>query len=170
MASTNRKEKRANITPDSVTLKALTLRHDISAGITRQAVRFQPIFLVLIRFIIYGLLGVCAEVVVSAILHKYEGKEQNWSTRAPILPVEHPLYGLIAPVFEPLHDAISGWSCLIRGAIYVSCFLVCRIQPVGVAAYAHGACPWSYAHCPVQPARIDPVGFLSAMVFGSGCC
>ena len=35
----------------------------------------------LIRFIIYGLLGVCAEVTVSAILHKYEGKEQNWSLR-----------------------------------------------------------------------------------------
>jgi len=29
----------------------------------------------LVRFVIYGLLGVCAEVAVSAILHKYEGKD-----------------------------------------------------------------------------------------------
>src|SRR6266540_2390331 len=60
--------------------------------------RFQPLFLMLIRFIIYGLLGVCAEVTVSAILHKYEGKERNWSLRGQSYLWSIPLYGLIVPL------------------------------------------------------------------------
>jgi uncharacterized membrane protein len=101
----------------------------------------------LIRFIIYGLLGVSAEVMVSAVLHKYEGKEPNWSLRGQSYIWSVPLYGLIAPLFEPLHDAIRIWPWLLRGGIYVCCFWLVEYTAGWTLRRAFGACPWSYAHC-----------------------
>lgn len=101
----------------------------------------------LVRFVIYGLLGVCAEVAVSAILHKYEGKEKNWSLRGQSYLWSFPLYGLIAPLFEPLHDAIRAWPFLLRGAIYVCCFWMVEYAAGWTLRRVLGQCPWSYAHC-----------------------
>ena len=101
----------------------------------------------LIRFVIYGLLGICAEVLVSAILHKWEGKEKNWSLRGQSYLWSFPLYGLIAPLFEPLHDALRPWPWLARGAIYVICFWIVEYGAGRALRYLLGACPWNYSQC-----------------------
>jgi hypothetical protein len=75
----------------------------------------------LVRFVIYGLMGVCAEVAVSAILHK------------------------IAPLFEPLHDAIRAWPFLLRGTIYAGCFWLVEYAAGCTLRRALGQCPWSAA-------------------------
>jgi hypothetical protein len=99
-----------------------------------------------VRFIIYGFLGLCAEVIVSAVLHKWEGKEKNWSLRGQSYLWSFPLYGMIAPLFEPLHDALRPWHWLLRGIIYVCCFWIVEYSSGRILRRALGACPWSYAH------------------------
>ena len=101
----------------------------------------------LIRFVIYGLLGLCAEVIVSAILHKWEGKEKNWSLRGQSYLWSFPLYGLIAPLFEPLHNWLRPWPWMLRGMIYVLCFWAVEYIAGRTLRHILGACPWSYAHC-----------------------
>src|SRR5688572_2372902 len=100
-----------------------------------------------VRFIIYGLLGIFAEVLVSAILHKWEGKERNWSLRGQSYLWSFPLYGLIAPAFEPLHDALRPWPWVIRGLIYCAGFWTVEYAAGRFLRYGLGACPWSYANC-----------------------
>jgi hypothetical protein len=105
----------------------------------------------LVRFAIYGLLGICAEVFVSAILHKWEGKEPNWSLRGQSYVWSLPLYGPIAPLFEPLHDALRGWPRLLRGVVYVFGFWIVEYAAGWTLRRAIGSCPWSYAHCRYNP-------------------
>ena len=100
-----------------------------------------------IRFVIYGFLGICAEVFISSILHKLEGKERNWSLRGQSYLWSFPLYGLIAPFFEPLHDAIRVWPWLLRGTIYVCCFWTVEYVAGSLLRFTLGSCPWSYSHC-----------------------
>ena len=59
----------------------------------------------------------------------------------------HRLYGLIAPLFEPLHDALRTWPFWLRGAIYACCFWLVEYCAGQALRRAVGACPWSYAHC-----------------------
>src|SRR5262245_11862895 len=101
----------------------------------------------LVRFVIYGLLGICAEVIVSAILHKWEGKEKNWSLRGQSYLWSIPLYGLIAPLFEPLHDHLRPLHWSIRGTIYVFCIWFFEYSAGWTLRRALGSCPWSYQHC-----------------------
>jgi Putative ABC-transporter type IV len=97
--------------------------------------------------VIYGLLGICAEVIVSAILHKWEGKERNWSLRGQSYLWSFPLYGLIAPLFEPLHNYLRPWHWLLRGTIYVFCFWIVEYSAGWILRRALGSCPWNYGDC-----------------------
>jgi len=101
----------------------------------------------LVRFLIYGLLGICAEVFVSAVLHKLEMKEKNWSLRGQSYIWSLPLYGLIAPLFEPLHNALRLWPWMMRGTIYVIGFWIIEYSSGWILKRLIGACPWSYLGC-----------------------
>jgi hypothetical protein len=69
------------------------------------------------RFAAYGLLGWCGEVA-------FTGVHDFIKTRDPRLPSRSslwmfPIYGLLQPLFEPLHDAMRGRvSAPVRAAVY----------------------------------------------------
>ena len=73
--------------------------------------------------------------------------ERNWSLRGQSYMWSFPLYGLIAPLFEPLHDALRPWPFWLRGMIYVGCFWLVEYGGGWILRHLLGACPWNYAHC-----------------------
>jgi uncharacterized membrane protein len=101
----------------------------------------------LIRFLLYGLLGWCAEVFWSAVAEKWEGRQQGWGLRGHSYLWSFPIYGLIAPLFEPLHDGIRLWPWLLRGTVYVLCIWAIEYITGWILKRTLGRCPWSYAHC-----------------------
>lgn len=99
----------------------------------------------LIRFIIYGLLGWCIEVVWTAVSGKLTSKQQGWRLVGTTYLWMFPIYGLIAPGYEPLHDAIRDWPLLLRGVVYAVGFLAVEYTSGWLLRRLTGTCPWDYS-------------------------
>ncbi len=59
------------------------------------------------RFVAYGLLGWCAEVTFTAVHDFARERDPRLPSRTSLWMF--PIYGLLAPLYEPLHDAIRVW-------------------------------------------------------------
>jgi len=60
----------------------------------------------LTRFCIYGLLGWCFEVFWTAVTEKAWGKQTDWRLVGHSYLWMFPIYGLLAPLGEPLHNIL----------------------------------------------------------------
>jgi uncharacterized membrane protein len=100
----------------------------------------------LIRFLIYGLLGWCAEIVWSAVTERIQRKQQDWRLRGHTSLWMLPIYGLIAPLYEPLHDFLRPWHWFMRGIIYVLGFWLVEYATGWLLRRLIGKCPWDYSH------------------------
>lgn len=98
----------------------------------------------LIRFVIYGLLGWCMEVVWTASREKLTGKQAGWALRGTTYLWMFLIYGLIAPLFEPAHNAIRPWPWPIRGVLYVTGIFAIEYATGWLLRRFTGACPWDY--------------------------
>ena len=63
----------------------------------------------ILRFVIYGILGWCGEIIWTAAREKLGGQQRDWKLRGTTYLWMYPLYGLIAPLYEPLHNALRAW-------------------------------------------------------------
>ncbi len=95
-----------------------------------------------IRFVVYGLLGWAVEIVFTAAKRlrdpgrwRLEGRTYVWMFF---------IYGLIAPLYEPLHDAIRVWPLPARALLYGAGFLLVEYLSGWVLRRLTGACPWDY--------------------------
>src|SRR5438876_11160582 len=68
------------------------------------------------RFAAYGLLGWCAEVVFTGIHDYVRDHDNRLPSRTSIWMF--PVYGLLAPMYEPLHDAVRELPAPARAAAY----------------------------------------------------
>jgi len=72
----------------------------------------------LIRFVLYGLLGWCVAIVWSAVGERLRGKQRDWRLLGHASLWLFPLFGLLAPLYEPVHEIFRPWHWFMRGTFY----------------------------------------------------
>jgi len=99
---------------------------------------------VLVRFFIYGALGWCIEIIWTGFGGLLDPKQRSWKLVGYTYLWMFPLYGLIAFLFEPLHDAIRPWFFLWRAAVYGLGFMAIEYLAGWTLRKLTGVCPWDY--------------------------
>ncbi len=87
------------------------------------------------RVIAYGVAGLISELAFTAA----RGRPR---TSVWMLPV----YGLAAPLFEPLHDRLRGRSFRARALAYAIGFSIVEYGSGRALQRARGTAPWNYSH------------------------
>lgn len=115
----------------------------------------------LLRFVLYGLLGWCAEIVWTASYDAVAGTARAPGDEAGRVPLSRagrlrlagrtylwmlPIYGLAAVLFEPVHDAVRGLAWPVRGALYAAGIFVVEYVAGWLLERATGRCPWDYSY------------------------
>jgi uncharacterized membrane protein len=100
------------------------------------------------KFILYGLLGWCAEVFWTAIEDALFRGNRDWRFKGHSYLWSFPIYGSAAFLFEPLRDAVSALPWVARGLIYVACIWSVEYTAGWVLRRATGVSPWDYTDCP----------------------
>ena len=98
-----------------------------------------------LRFIIYGILGWCGEIIWTATREKLSGQQRDWKLRGTTYLWMFPLYGLIAPLYEPLHNALRAWPWPLRGVVYMLGFWAVEYLTGWLLKRLIGVCPWDYS-------------------------
>jgi uncharacterized membrane protein len=98
-----------------------------------------------VRFFIYGCAGVCFEILFTGIKSFLHSRYRDWSFRGKSYIWMFLIYGLLAFLFEPVHNLIRDLPWPVRGMIYVvGFFLVEWITGWSLRAIT-GKCPWDYS-------------------------
>jgi hypothetical protein len=130
------------------------------------------------RFIVYGLIGWCAEILwtglYDAIIGTSQGrpldKSERWRLAGRTYLWMFPLYGSAALAFEPVHDLVRGLGWPLRGAIYMAGIFCVEATAGWSLKRLTGRCPWDYSYARWSALggtiRIDyaPVWFLFGFV------
>ncbi|MDE3087773.1 MAG: hypothetical protein KGJ80_00100 [Chloroflexota bacterium] len=101
-----------------------------------------------IRFFIYGALGWCSEILWTAITRKVTRGARDWLLVGETSLWAFPLYGLIAFLYEPLHDALRAQFVLVRAAVYLAGFWVIEYIGGWLVWKIVGKKPWDYSKSP----------------------
>ncbi len=96
------------------------------------------------RFVAYGLLGWCAEVVFTGIHDFIRHRDPRLPSRTSIWMF--PVYGLMAPLYEPLHDALRDRGVVLRAAAYGAGFLAIEYTSGVLLRRVLGDAPWDYSY------------------------
>jgi uncharacterized membrane protein len=96
------------------------------------------------RFVAYGLLGWCAEVLFTGIHDFIRHRDPRLPSRTSIWMF--PVYGLMAPLYEPLHDALRDRGVVLRAAAYGAGFLAVEYTSGVLLRRALGDAPWDYSY------------------------
>jgi len=124
----------------------------------------------LVRFVLYGCLGWCTEIVWTACREKVTGRQRDWKLRGTTYLWMFPIYGLaLLLLFEPVHNAVRPWPWPARGILYAMGFFAIEFATGWLLRRLTGACPWDYtAHSRWQVRgliRVDyaPAWFLAGL-------
>ncbi|MBI4544839.1 MAG: hypothetical protein HY703_06575 [Gemmatimonadetes bacterium] len=107
----------------------------------------------LIRFFLYGVLGWCVEIVWTALTHPVASPRERWRLQGTTYLWMLPIYGLIAPVYEPMHDLLRPWPWALRAPVYAVGFMSLEYATGWLLRRLIGVCPWDYtdrAHWHIQ--------------------
>jgi hypothetical protein len=96
------------------------------------------------RFVAYGLTGWCAEVLFTGAHDFIRLRDNRLPSRTSIWMF--PVYGLMAFLFEPLHDAMRDRPPPVRGAAYAAGFLTVEYATGRLFRVAMGQAPWDYTY------------------------
>jgi uncharacterized membrane protein len=88
------------------------------------------------RFLVYGVAGWALDSVVVAL---------RTGTRRPSDLLNVPVYGLVQPLFEPLHDRLRHHRLPIRGTCYGVGILGVEYASGRILRRLVGRAPWDYA-------------------------
>lgn len=92
------------------------------------------------RFLLYGLVGICAEIFwtgMSSLLQgdiRLKGFTYIWM---------FPIYGLVV-FFEPVQHKIEKWPLFLRGCVYTVIIFIAEYISGSLLRFVLGACPWNY--------------------------
>lgn len=95
----------------------------------------------IIRFIIFGILGLFAALVVGATKKSIATRRMEWTAETSL--ALFPMFGLIAFVYPLVAVRISDMPWYGRGIVYTIVFFVAQYA-IGFALTKLGRCPWSY--------------------------
>ena len=96
-----------------------------------------------IRFVIYGLGGWCGEVVYTAVTGSLP--QGDWRLVGRTYLWMFPIYGLIAPLYEPVHNLIRGTPFFARAVVWAVGFTFVELVTGWLIARLIGRCPWDYS-------------------------
>ena len=99
-----------------------------------------------IHFLIYAVLGWCAEIIWTAVTRRISGKARDWRLIGETSLWAFPLYGSIAIWFEPLHDALRSQFFLVRALVYLLCAWVVEYAGGWLIWKISGSKPWDYTN------------------------
>lgn len=99
------------------------------------------------RAALYSVTGVAFEVAFSALHDRVRGKEVHLRTSPWMLPI----YALILPLYEPLHDAMRDRvPALGRAAVYGVGFLGVEYASGAAFRSVRGEAPWDYSYARIH--------------------
>ena len=118
------------------------------------------------RFIIYGLLGWCLEVVWTGVGSLLTG---DVSLTARTYLWMFPIYGS-AILFEPVHDTIRLWTVWERGTVWIILCFAVEYLTGWMLRETLGTIPWDYSQAILNIhglIRLDyaPVWFAAGLLF-----
>jgi uncharacterized membrane protein len=96
------------------------------------------------RFAAYGLLGWCAEVLFTGIHDYARYRDNRLPSRSSIWMF--PVYGLLSPLYEPLHDALRDRPVPVRAAAYAVGLMATEYSCGVVLRKLLGHAPWDYSY------------------------
>jgi uncharacterized membrane protein len=96
-----------------------------------------------IRFVLYGLGGWCGEVLYTAVGERLV--RGDWRLTGTTYLWMFPIYGLIAPLFEPVHNATRQWPRAARAVVWSLGFTAVEWISGRLIAHFTGRCPWDYS-------------------------
>ena len=95
------------------------------------------------RVAVYSLVGFATEVAFSALHDRVRGKKVGLRTS----PWMFPIYALILPLYEPLHDRMRhDLPVPVRAALYGAGFLAVEYATGAAIRAATGEAPWDYSY------------------------
>lgn len=100
----------------------------------------------LIRFVLYGLLGWCVEILWTAVTDRLTGRQRDWRLLGRTSLWMFPIYGLAAPLFEPVHDFLRPFHWFMRGVLYLFGIWAIEYATGWLLRRLTGKCPWDYSH------------------------
>lgn len=96
----------------------------------------------MIRFVLYGLLGWCAEIVWTALLDFARRRDPRLAGTSYLWMF--PIYGSIVFLYEPVHDAIRGLPLPARAGVWALGFTAVEWASGRAIERLTGRCPWDY--------------------------
>jgi len=122
------------------------------------------------RFCIYGLLGWCWEVLWTAITEKAWGKQRDWRLVGHSYLWMFPIYGLLAPIGEPIHNLMRPHFWVLRGLVYLMGIWLVEFITGWLLRKLAGKCPWDYSNFPgsiqgIITLEYAPVWFVFGLAF-----
>ena len=100
----------------------------------------------LLRFCIYGLLGWCFEIVWTAVSEKVTRRQTDWKLTGHTYLWMFPIYGLLAPIGEPVHNLLRAHFWVLRGLAYLLGIWLMEFVTGWLLRKFTGKCPWDYSH------------------------
>ena len=95
----------------------------------------------LARLLVYTVTGFAAEVAISAVHDVWRKKPVRFRTSPLMLPV----YSLLLPLYEPIHDGLRHRSWTTRGTVYGLGFLGVEYATGFLFRKTQGEAPWDYS-------------------------
>lgn len=96
-----------------------------------------------IRFVLYGLGGWCGEVVWTALTESLA--HRDWRLIGHSYLWMFPIYGLLAPLYEPVHGSIRDYPWVLRAVVWSLGFTTIEFITGWLLARLTGRCPWDYS-------------------------
>jgi hypothetical protein len=96
------------------------------------------------RFATYGLLGWCAEVLFTGIHDYVRDRDNRLPSRSSIWMF--PVYGLLSPLYEPLHDAVRDMPIPVRATAYALGLMGVEYSSGVALRRLLGQAPWDYSY------------------------
>lgn len=118
------------------------------------------------RFIIYGLLGLCAEVLWNGFGAMLKGDVLLRGTTCIWM---FPIYGLVV-FLEPVYYRIKHLPLIVRGGIYMVLIFAVELVCGLLLRSVLGMCPWNYKNkalsiCGIISFDYAPVWFMFGIIF-----
>lgn len=95
-----------------------------------------------IRFVLYGLGGICAEVFFTALTESLP--RRDWRLLGTSYLWMFPIYGMLVFLYEPVHDLIRYAPWWGRAVIWALGFTAVEWISGWLIARFSGRCPWDY--------------------------
>lgn len=98
-----------------------------------------------IRFLLYGALGWCGEIVWTAVTRRVSGSARDWLLIGETSLWSFPMYGLGGLAFEWLHNALRDQFFLVRALVYLLAFWTVEYVGGWLVLKLTRKMPWDYS-------------------------